>query len=94
LAENIRLEVKGAYVQYQNNLAQLGTQKTNMELTQGVYDRIKYKFDQGVSSSLDLLSAENELQQAQNNYIDALLNTLMSRVDLEKAMGRTLGAQP
>jgi outer membrane protein TolC len=94
LAENIRLEVKGAYVQYQNNLAQLDTQKKNMELTQGVYDRIKYKFDQGVASSLDLLSAENELQQAQNNYIDALLNTLMSRVDLEKAMGRIFGEQP
>lgn len=88
MAEQIRLEVKQSYIQYVNNNASLRTQKQNMELTQGVYDRINYKFNQGVSSSLDLLSAENELQQAQSNYIDALLNTLMSRVDLEQAMGK------
>lgn len=88
LAEQIRLEVKNAYVQFRNNHDQLNTQEENMKLTQGVYDRIKYKFDQGVSSSLDLLSAENELQQAQSNYIDALLNALISSVDLEEALGR------
>lgn len=88
LEQQIRLEVKNAFVQYRNNQDQLTTQKENMALTQGVYDRIKYKYDQGVSSSLDLLSAENELQQAQSNYIDALLNVLMSRVDLMKAMGK------
>jgi outer membrane protein TolC len=92
LTQQIRLEVKQAYVQYRNNEASLQTQEENMKLTQGVYDRINYKFGQGVASSLDLLSAENELQQAQSNYIDALLNVLMSRVDLEKAMGR-LGKQ-
>lgn len=88
LTEQIRLEVKQAYTGFVNNKASLKTQKENMDLTQGVFDRIKYKFDQGISSSLDLLSAENELQQAQSNYIDALLNTLMSKVDLERAMGK------
>lgn len=88
LEQQIRLEVKNAFVQYRNNQEQLTTQKENMKLTQGVYDRIKYKYDQGVASSLDLLSAENELQRAQSNYIDALLNVLMSRVDLEQAMGK------
>jgi outer membrane protein TolC len=88
LAEQIRLDVSSAYTQYRNNQAQLLTQENNMKLTQGVYDRIQYKFDSGVASSLDLLSAENELQQAQNNYIDALLNALMSKVDVQQAMGR------
>ena len=88
LDQQIHLEVRNAYVQYLNNRDQLNTQQQNMGLTQGVYDRIKYKFDQGVSSSLDLLSAENELQQAQSNYIDALLNALISSVDLEQAMGK------
>lgn len=88
LDQQIRLDVRNAYVQYLNNRDQLNTQQGNMKLTQGVYDRIKYKFDQGVSSSLDLLSAENELQQAQSNYIDALLNALVSSVELEQAMGK------
>lgn len=88
LVQQIQLDVKNAYTQYVNNHDQLQTQEKNMELTQGVYDRIKYKFDQGVSSSLDLLSAENELQQAQSQYINALLNALISQVDLDKAMGK------
>ena len=43
---------------------------------------------------MDLLSAENELQGAQNNYIDALLNALMSKVDLQQAMGRINPSSP
>lgn len=94
LAEQIRLDVQNAYTQYRNNQAQLQTQENNMNLTQGVYDRIQYKFDSGVASSLDLLSAENELQQAQNNYIDALLNAMLSKVDLQQAMGRINPSSP
>ncbi|MGH2643753.1 MAG: TolC family protein, partial [Chitinophagaceae bacterium] len=88
LTQQIHLQIKNTDIQYQNNQAQLITQKENMNLTEGVYQRIQYKFEQGVSSSLDLLSAENELQQAQSNYIDALLNTLMSGVDLQQALGK------
>lgn len=88
LGQQIQLDVKNAYMQYQNNLALLKTQETNMELTQGVYDRIVLKYDQGVSSSLDVISAESELQQAQSDYITALLNALMTKLDLDKAMGK------
>lgn len=88
LAEQIHLEVEEAYIRFINNRESLKTQQENMALTQGVVDRVNVKFNQGVASSLDLLSAENELQRAQNDYIDALLNTLMSRVDLQKAMGK------
>lgn len=88
LSQQIQIEVREAYTDFVNSKAVLETQKTNMGLTQGVYDRITYKFAQGVASSLDLLSAENELQQAQSSYIDALLSTLISKVELEQAMGK------
>ncbi|GAA0559724.1 TolC family protein [Chitinophaga japonensis] len=88
LGQQIQLDVKNAYTQYRNNLALLRTQETNMELTQGVYDRIVLKYDQGVSSSLDVISAESELRQAQSEYVNALLNTLMTKLDLDKAMGK------
>ncbi|GAA4318205.1 TolC family protein [Compostibacter hankyongensis] len=88
LAGQIQLDVKNSYTQYQNNLAQFRTQRKNMDLTQGIYDRINYKFEQGVSSSLDVISAESELKQAQSDYINALLNTLISKVELDKAMGK------
>lgn len=88
LSQQIQLDVKNAYTQYQNNMALLRTQETNMQLTQGVYDRIVLKYNQGVSSSLDVISAESELKQAQSDYINALLNALITKVDLDKAMGK------
>ncbi len=94
LADQIQVEVRQAYVNYLNNKDQLETQKKNMELTQGVYERINYKYEKGVATSLDLLSAENELQRAQSDYIDALLNTMISRVALQKATGRLDSANP
>lgn len=88
LAQQIQLDVKNAFTQYQNNMAILKTQQTNMELTQGIYDRIVLKFDQGVASSLDVISAESELKQARSDYINGLLNALISKADLDKAMGK------
>ncbi|MGF6849488.1 outer membrane protein TolC [Chitinophaga sp. W3I9] len=45
-------------------------------------------FEQGVASSLDVISAESELKQAQVDYVQALLNTLISKTELDKAMGK------
>lgn len=88
LSQQIQLEVRNAYTDYQNNTASLINQEKNMALTQGVYDRVVLKFDQGVSSSLDVVSADNELKQAQSDYINALLDTLISKVKLDQAMGK------
>jgi outer membrane protein len=88
LSQQIQLEVRNAYTDYQNNTTSLRTQEKNMALTQGVYDRVVLKFDQGVSSSLDVVSADNELKQAQSDYINALLDTLISKVRLDQAMGK------
>ncbi|TWF39676.1 outer membrane protein TolC [Chitinophaga polysaccharea] len=88
IGDQIQLDVANANTQYQNNKARYVTQKTNMDLTQGIYDRIVLKFEQGVATSLDVTSAENDLKQAQVNYVQALLNTLTSKTDLDKAMGK------
>ncbi|UCJ09996.1 TolC family protein [Chitinophaga pendula] len=88
LSQQIRIQVKDAFTQYQNNSALLATQQQNLELTQGIYDRIVLKYNQGVASSLDVISAESELKQARADYINALLNVLISKVALDKAMGK------
>lgn len=88
LSQQIQLEVREGWTVYRNNLSQLNTQEKNMELTQGVYDRVVLKYEEGVATSLDVLSADSELKTAQNDYITALVNTLISRVRLEQAMGK------
>ncbi|CAL1519244.1 TolC family protein [Chitinophaga sp. MM2321] len=88
LSQQIKLEVQAANTSYENNKALFVTQKTNMTLTQGIYDRIVLKFEQGVATSLDVISAESELTQARTDYVNAMLNTLISKTDLDKAMGK------
>lgn len=88
LSQQIKLEVKNASTAYESNKATFVTQKTNMTLTQGIYDRIVLKFEQGVATSLDVISAESQLTQARTDYVNAMLATLISKTDLDKAMGR------
>lgn len=88
LSQQIKLEVQSANTSYESNKATFVTQKTNMTLTQGIYDRIVLKFEQGVATSLDVISAESQLTQARTDYVNAMLNTLISKTDLDKAMGR------
>ncbi|RPE12732.1 TolC family protein [Chitinophaga lutea] len=88
LTQQIQLEVREAWTTYKNNSASLLTEEKNMALTQGVYDRVLLKFGQGVSSSLDVTTADSDLKQAQSDYIQALLNTLISKVKLDQAMGK------
>lgn len=88
LSQQIKLEVKSANTAYESNKATFVTQKTNMALTQGIYDRIVLKFEQGVATSLDVISAESQLTQARTDYVNAMLNTLISKTDLDKATGR------
>ncbi|NSL85477.1 TolC family protein [Chitinophaga solisilvae] len=88
LSQQIKVEVKNANTVYQNNKALFVTQKENMTLTQGIYERVVLKFEQGVATSLDVISAESELTQARTQYVNSMLNTLISKTDLDKAMGR------
>ncbi|MGX5817856.1 TolC family protein [Chitinophaga lutea] len=88
LTQQIQLQVKDSWTQYRNQSATLRTEEKNMELTQGIYDRVLLKFNEGVSSSLDVVSADNELRGAQVQYINALINTLISKVSLDQAMGK------
>ncbi|MBC9908900.1 TolC family protein [Chitinophaga varians] len=88
LSQQIKLEVKSANTAYESNKATFVTQKTNMALTQGIYDRIVLKFEQGVATSLDVISAESQLTQARTDYVNAMLSTLISKTDLDKATGR------
>ncbi|RPD41131.1 TolC family protein [Chitinophaga barathri] len=88
LDQQIKLQVRDAWTQFKNNYASYLTQQKNIELTQGVYDRVVLKYEQGVSTSLDVISADNNLKLAQNEYITALINALISKVKLDQAMGK------
>lgn len=81
------LEVNSAKITYDNGIASLNSQKRSRELAQEVLRVSKIKYQQGVGSSIEVTQAETDAENADNQYIQALYNTLVSKVDLEKALG-------
>jgi len=88
LKNGISLEVEQAQTTYLNGLKSLENQNRNMELAQEVLRVTKIKYEQGVGSSIEVTSAETSLKEAQNNYINALYELLINRVNMDKALGK------
>ncbi len=87
LQTGISLQIASARTGLQNSLASLQTQKKNMELAAEISRITKIKYEQGVGSNLEVVSAESDLKEAQVNYYSALYDALISKVELDKATG-------
>ncbi len=73
---------------YTNAVWALETQKRNMALAQKVFETTKKKYEQGLGSSFEILTADTELQQAQGNYFKALYDAVIARVNFLKSTGK------
>lgn len=87
LENNIENEVQQARLRYDRARQQLDIQKRNMELSQEIYNRANIKFKNGVGSTLELTTAENDMKTAQASYLGSLYDLLVSQVDLRKSLG-------
>jgi len=69
-------------------LEQYESQKKNVEVSKRVYDNIALKYEQGMVSSLDLTTANNNYLQAENNYIRALMQLMQAQLELDKLLNK------
>jgi outer membrane protein len=87
LQESIKNEVYTAKTNLKNDLNILEIQRENLELAREVYDISKIKYNEGVGSNLEVVEADAALIEAEINYLTALYDGLVAKVDLEKALG-------
>jgi outer membrane protein len=71
-----------------NALANLDMQVRNLDLAQKVYNATKLKFEQGLGSSFEVLTADNDYQTAQSNYFNALYNATIAKVGYLHSLGK------
>jgi outer membrane protein TolC len=71
-----------------NALADLDLQERNMQLAEKVFNTSKLKFEQGLGSSFEVLTADTELQRAQANYFSALYNALVAKISYQSSLGK------
>ncbi len=62
------------------------TQEQNLDLSRRIFDRTSIKFTNGLSSSFELNQDQSQYLQAQQAYIGSLVDLLLARTDLRKAL--------
>jgi outer membrane protein TolC len=66
----------------------LNNQKKNMDLATVIYDQTRKKFDSGVGSTLEISNAQADLRIAQTNYITAMYDAIIAKIDYLRAVGK------
>jgi outer membrane protein len=84
------MEWKNAQNTYKLQLQQAALQKENMDLAQDIYDKTQIKFQEGVGSTLEMAQAESELKNSQINYLNAVYDLVLAKIEYHKAIGKPL----
>ena len=80
-------EFTNAKNNYVVNMKQAENQKANLALAERIYDKASLKYKEGVGSALEMMQAETELRAANNNYMNALYDLVISKIELQHATG-------
>ncbi len=90
--ESLKLSIDNEVAVARNDLkTAIGTmdyQKKNLELATTVYDQTKKKYEIGTGSQTEINTAQTDLKTAQTNYINALYDAIIAKVDFQKATGK------
>lgn len=90
--EGLKISIDGEVEKAKNNfiaaIATMDFQKKNMALAEKVYDQTKKKYEIGTGSASEINTAQVDLKTAQTNYISALYDAIIARIDFLKATGK------
>jgi outer membrane protein len=87
LKESFKNELYVAKANLRNDLSLLEVQEANLQLATEVYQIARIKYKEGVGSNLEVVEADAALIQAEINYLGAIYDGLISKINLEKALG-------
>ena len=87
LNQQLTIQEKQLKYNLNNLLEQYQNQKINIETAKEVLDKMNLKFQQGIISTLELTSANNNYLSAQSDYISTLFQLLDAELALRKLNG-------
>jgi len=87
LENAITLEVENARKQYLNASERVKSRQKNLDLAQRIYNTTQTKYQAGVGSSFELVTAEQQLYAEQQSLMQAQYDLLTARVAIKKALG-------
>ena len=84
--QKLKLQVESAKNDYQFSVESYQTAKKNVDLAERIEKKQRIKFFEGLSSSFDLLQAQNQLYSQQQNYLQSMLDVIAKKAALENAL--------
>lgn len=84
--QRLSLLAEKAKSDYQLTIENYSTAKKNVGLAERIEKKQRIKFFEGLSSSFDLLQAQNQLYSQQQNYIQSMLDVIAKKATLENAL--------
>lgn len=85
---SLKMEAINAKNDFLTNMNKVTNSEKNMELAEDIYRVAQIKFREGVGSSVEMYQAESSFFEAQAQYIRALYDFMVSKSDLQKALGK------
>lgn len=86
----IDLEVQQNRLKYLRALDYVVQQKENLELANRILKITTIKYNEGVGSNLELITANQDLKTTQTNYLSAVYELLVAKLDYQVALGQTI----
>ncbi len=86
--EALQLQYNQALFNLSSAMESLATQTDNVNVTQRIFDKTANKYEQGVTSSLELTNASTQLISAQSGYVQSLLDVINAKLALEVILNR------
>lgn len=84
---SLNMAYENAKISIRNSISTINTQRENVMLAQEIYKSTQNNYNNGLAALTDLLDTENALTEAQNSYIQALLNYKIAEIQLIKSNG-------
>lgn len=84
--QRLSLLAEKAKSDYQLSIENYTTAQKNLGLSERIEKKQRIKFFEGISSSFDLLQAQNQLYTQQQNYIQSMLDVISKKATLENAL--------
>jgi outer membrane protein len=83
----IEMEISMNSITYKNAYASMMVQKKNKDLALNIYETLKKKYEAGIGSNFEVVTAETTLKESETNYLNAIYDLIIAKTDLDKALG-------
>ena len=84
MSQQLLIQERQLRFNYSNLYEQYLNQKANLEIVKEVLDKMNLTYQQGVVSSLEFTSSNNDYMTAESNYTGVMLQLLNAELSLRK----------